>query len=151
MGGEAGSSPLGARFAGLEGKWRLERHSSDGSLFSGSAAFSRLDESVYLLREEGTLRLPGGETLSARREWTWHLALPDEIEIRYLQEAGGGLYHRFRPRADAGAWTGEAEHLCGRDIYCAAYRLDDGELAIDHVVRGPAKNYVLKARYRRVA
>ena len=46
-------------------------------------------------------------------------------------------------------WMGEAEHLCGRDIYRARYRLGVDELRIDHRILGPAKDYLLNARYQR--
>ncbi len=151
MAGAASSFSIGERFAGLEGRWRLERRSSDGSHFSGDAVFVRQDDGGYLLREEGRLRLAGGEVLSARREWLWRLTEPGEIEIHYPPEAGGGLYHRFLPFELADSWTGEADHLCGQDVYRATYRLGEDELVIFHTVKGPAKDYELDARYRRTA
>lgn len=150
MAGVAASCPIGERFAGLEGRWRLERRSSNGPHFSGEAVFSRSDDAGYLLREEGSLRLADGEVLSARREWLWHLTDTGEIEIRYPPDAGGGLYHRFRPFEQNDFWTGEADHLCGRDVYRATYRLGEDELVIFHTVKGPAKDYQLDARYLRV-
>lgn len=114
----------------------------------------RANQFLYL-EEAGELRLAGGEILPARRAWTWHLrpvngGADTEIEIRYPEEAGGGLYHRFLPIGQAGIWTGSSEHFCGQDIYRATYRLGAEELFVDHYIRGPAKDYRLYARYRRL-
>ena len=152
----AGPDDLGTWFAELAGVWQLTRDSSDGSRFTGTARFTATDGNAYLLREEGFLRLATGEVLPASRQWVWrlteHPAGEREIEIRYPQEAGGELYHRFRPEQAAlpdskgDAWHGEGEHLCGRDIYLAGYRLSARAIDIDHHVTGPAKDYRLKAR-----
>ena len=144
---------FGAWFNRLDGVWHLTREASDGSHFSGTASFSRLGEAKYLLHETGTMKLAGGENLPATRDWIWFLTDRGEIEIRYPDEAGGKLYHRFRPERVDGvqgdAWRGMADHHCGADLYRGTYCLSAGSIEIVHHVTGPAKDYRLAARLER--
>jgi hypothetical protein len=140
-------------FQALEGEWQLEKFMSDGSRFNGAARFGRLAKDCLRLTETGVLTLHDSR-LQAGRTWDWFLRAGGQLEIRYPQEHGGAAYHLLTPvRLDDGrgadGWTGRASHQCAADVYGAEYRLGEDAIVIDHLVRGPKKDYRIEARMRR--
>lgn len=146
------SAPAGtfARlFAELAGEWRLEKIFSDGSAFSGRARFDPSGRNAHSMSETGLLKLPDGNSLSASRQWDWFLDEHGSLAIAYPADQGGAIYHRFMPIAGEGVFAGSASHLCAADTYQADYRFEEGVIVIDHRVRGPKKDYAIRAVMRR--
>ena len=63
------------------------------------------------------------------------------------------LFHRITlGKGPDGAFTGEAEHPCGRDLYVTTYRFEPaGGFMVRHRVTGPHKDYVMETVYIRAA
>ena len=121
---------------------------SGGQQFSGTALFVRLTQDCLRLTETGVLTLPGSQ-LQAGRAWNWFLRDGGRLEVRYPQEHGGGSYHVLTPVRDGETWFGQASHLCVADVYDADYRLGENAMLIEHAVRGPNKDYRVRAQFSR--
>ena len=95
-------------------------------------------------REQGVLRFRGADYHSGRVS-LWRFPGQGRIEVRY--EDG-------RPFHDFTAEEPEATHLCGEDDYRVSYEFGpEGDTATwlsRWDVKGPAKDYVMTTRYRRL-
>ena len=67
--------------------------------------------------------------------------------VRFVES--GELFHRVLLVQDGDVLRGEAEHLCGADLYASTYEIGDGGFAVRHRVKGPRKEYVMRTVYRR--
>ena len=135
----------------LPGHWSLQRvvegkEANQGSM-QGRAAFRRLENGLLAYREEGRLRLSGGETFDAFRDYLYDRA-PGGFAV-FFAETPRRLFHEIRLRAEAdGALIGAAEHLCGQDHYATRYAFQpDGSFVVHHDVRGPRKDYAMTTVY----
>jgi hypothetical protein len=139
----------------MAGRWSLQRavegkHSSQGSM-QGVATFRRLENGLMAYREQGRLRLPGGETFDAFRDYFY-----DRLSAGFavfFAETPPRLFHEIRLRAEAtGALVGAAEHLCGQDHYATRYTFrPDGGFVVHHDVRGPRKDYAMTTLYVQIS
>jgi hypothetical protein len=145
---DAAAGSFARLFHSLEGEWRLEKSMSGGQDFAGTALFARVAGDCLRLTESGVLTLPDSQ-LQAGRAWDWFLRADGQLEIRYPAENGGGSYHRLTPVRDGGSWFGQASHLCAADVYDADYRLGEKAMLIEHLVRGPNKDYRVRAQFSR--
>lgn len=91
-------------------------------------------------REGGVLRFRGAD-YAANRVSLWRFPGAGLIEVRY---ADGSPFHAFI--ADAP----EAVHDCGEDRYRVSYSFAQASWTSRWEVSGPAKDYVMTTRYRRV-
>lgn len=129
----------------LAGGWRVCRDAGGQGVFRGRAVFSPAAAGL-LYREEGEMRLASGGVFGAYRSYI------------YREEAGGfsvffdesppRLFHAVRLDA-CGRGTGR--HLCGRDVYETEYDFSAPHgFSILHRVRGPRKDYEMRALYERL-
>jgi len=107
--------------------------------FWGDCEFAP-DGAGLVCREQGVLRFRGADYHSGRVS-LWRFAGQGRIEVRY--EDG-------RPFHDFAADTPEATQLCGEDRYRVSYDFGDGVWFSRWEVVGPAKDYVMTTRYRRL-
>ena len=95
-------------------------------------------------REQGVLRFRGADYHSGRVS-LWRFPGQGRIEVRYEDN---------RPFHDFTAEEPEATHLCGEDDYRVSYEFgpegDTGTWFSRWDVKGPAKDYVMTTRYRRL-
>ncbi len=138
----------------LPGRWSLQRivegkASQQGSM-QGVATFRPLGNGAMAYREEGRLRLPGGEAFDAFREYLYDRA-PGGFAV-FFAETPRRLFHDVRlHQGGGGALAGAAEHLCGQDHYATRYAFHtDGRFVIRHDVRGPRKDYKMTTWYERL-
>jgi hypothetical protein len=135
-----------ARFKSLEGSWRLKREISTGETLDGKAVFKVISNTAFLMREEGQLVLMNQTQIPASRSWYWHLSDENTLEITYdaarLEE-----YHLVKLAASEKGWHGEAQHLCGADLYCGEYSFYENGFEIIQIVKGPKKDYTVRSFY----
>jgi hypothetical protein len=133
----------------LIGEWSFEREVPGQARMSGTASFTRMDETTVVYREAGELQLEYGQRLQSRQSYLYEKT-DDGFVVRFRDT--GEIFHRVRLAADgSGAVSGSAEHLCKDDRYESQYWIDgDGSFEIRHRVRGPKKDYSIRTVYRRV-
>ncbi len=130
----------------LSGSWNLKREISTGEKLIGKADFELISKSAFLLREEGDLTLVSGAIIPASRNWFWHLSKFRTLKITY-DEACDQEYHLINLNWDSDRWFGEAQHLCGSDLYTGEYRFYDYGFEIKQIIKGPNKNYEVLSAY----
>lgn len=128
----------------FRGLWRIARLVVDGcgevtAAFAGTCRFEP-DSEGLICRESGVLRHNGSRFRSGRAT-LWRFPAAGQVEVRF---ADGRPFHAFT------ADRPEAVHLCGRDRYAVAYAFDEDRFISRWAVDGPAKNYVMTTRYRRL-
>ena len=135
--------------AWFRGRWQMMRiieNVPEGVIgeFWGECGFAP-DGAGLTCREQGVLRFRGADYHSGRVS-LWRFPGQGRIEVRY--EDG-------RPFHDFLADRPEATHLCGADRYRVSYDFGAGNDAATWLsrwdVKGPAKDYVMTTRYRRLA
>ncbi|MCY0389630.1 DUF6314 family protein [Robbsia sp. Bb-Pol-6] len=127
----------------------------------GAARFQRLDGDTLAYTEEGMLELASGVRVRAVRRYVYRLA-GSAVQVEFADGPDRGRrYLRFeimtegepdarRGRAGRPDWQGVDQHLCGRDLYRAAYRFHGfgGAGAARRIVQrttveGPRKAYAI--------
>lgn len=135
-----------ARFKSLEGSWKLKREISTGETLDGKAVFEAISNTAFFMREEGQLILMNQTQIPASRNWYWHLSDENTLEISYdaarLEE-----YHLVNLISSQSGWHGEAQHLCGFDLYSGEYSFYENGFEIIQTVKGPKKNYTVRSSY----
>jgi len=117
-----------------------DRKGGQKGAFAGTAQFSG-DEGALLYAEKGNLTL-AGTTMRAERRYHWHCE-GHSADVSYED---GSFFHRFTV-ADG---TATAEHLCGEDLYRAAYTFHScGDWQVTWQVSGPRKDYTSVTTYQR--
>lgn len=135
-----------ARFKSLAGSWRLKREISTGETLDGKAVFEAISNTAFLMREEGQLVLMNKAQIPASRSWYWHLSDENTLEITY-DEARLEEYHLVNLISSESGWHGEAQHLCGSDLYCGKYSFKENGFEIIQTVKGPKKDYTVRSFY----
>ncbi|MFD2263302.1 DUF6314 family protein [Lacibacterium aquatile] len=131
-------------FEGLPGSWTFERRIDNGARMEGTAVFTPRPDGWLHYREEGTLRLPDGQTFASYRSYLY-AQRPNGFAV-YFDEAPPRLFHEIALTPDL---TGSAPHQCSADLYESDYRfLPDGSFTVVHQVRGPKKGYRMETTYR---
>ncbi len=141
------SEGFDAYFKSLAGSWSLERTISSGEKLNGKAVFEIISDTAFLMREEGELTLLSGASIRASRNWYWHLVDNKRLEITYNAERDQD-YHLIALRYEEGLWRGQAEHLCGADLYEGYYQFCNNQFEIKQTVKGPAKDYRICSIYK---
>ena len=91
-------------------------------------------------REDGVLRFRGVDYHSGRVS-LWRFPGPGWVEVRYEDD---------RPFHDFGVEDPQAVHRCGADTYRVRYEFSPDTWLSHWEVSGPAKDYMMSTRYRRV-
>ena len=128
----------------FRGRWQMVRiieNVTEGVIgeFWGECAFTP-DGAGLTCREEGVIRFRGAD-YHAGRVSLWRFPAPGQIDVLYED---GRPFHAFL--ADAP----QAEHLCGDDRYSVSYEFARESWLSRWEVAGPAKDYAMTTRYRRV-
>jgi hypothetical protein len=145
---EASVPAPAALLARLTGTWTIERSISPDGRFRGTAGFMQRADGDFDYSEQGELVLPTGRFAAGRR----YRFEPHETGFSvHFVDTAPRLFHRVElGRLPDGAWTGEAPHPCGNDLYVTAYRFaPDGTFTIINRVSGPNKDYVVTSAYTR--
>ncbi|MDX6805669.1 DUF6314 family protein [Terrihabitans rhizophilus] len=147
--GDGASVPTpAALLARLIGTWTIERSISPDGSFRGAATFVQRADGDLGYSEQGELVLPTGRFAAERR----YRFEPHETGFTvHFVDTAPRLFHRVElRRMPDGAWTGEAPHPCGNDLYVTAYCFaPDGTFTIINRVSGPNKDYVVTSAYTR--
>ncbi len=132
----------------LPGVWEVHRHLHDrreehhGS-FRGEALFTPASGTLDYA-EAGELHWPPYRGAASRR---LRYDFPGPWILRVFF-ADGQPFHSV----DLSDASGEAEHLCGADLYRGTYRFDGADRwSVRWHVSGPAKDLVLSTDYRRLS
>ncbi len=133
-------------FKSLSGSWNLKREISTGEKLIGKADFECISKSAFLLREEGELTLKSGAQIHASRIWYWHLSVNQTLKITY-DELRQQEYHLVRLKHVSDKWRGEAQHLCGSDLYSGEYLFCKKGFEIRQTIKGPNKDYMVLSHY----
>jgi hypothetical protein len=133
----------------FRGRWQMVRiieNVPEGVIgeFWGECTFSSEADGLTC-REQGVLRLNGQDYASGRVS-LWRFSGQGRIEV---------LYEDGRPFHDFAAARPQATHLCGEDRYRVSYDFAPGGADDAWISRwevdGPAKDYVMTTRYRRLS
>lgn len=132
---------------GLTGTWRFTRTIDNGARMEGIALFTPREEGWLHYREDGTMRLPGGQSFEAYRSYLY-APMAGGFAV-YFDEDPPRLFHEILL---GDGLTGHAPHQCAADLYESAYRFSkDGSFTVVHAVSGPKKGYRMETIYRREA
>lgn len=133
---------------GLLGEWRFERTIRGQGCMTGVAVLEPMGDGRVEYRESGELRLDDGQRLRGEQRYVYE-RLKQGFAVRF--DGTGELFHRVMfAGAEGGVWKARAEHRCKADVYVSEYVFrGDGTFEVEHVVRGPRKNYVITTCYRR--
>ena len=148
---EAAWDGPGAVFGRLGGAWEIARRIEPEGTLEGRAVFAPDGRGGLAYREEGRLRLAGGFTAAAERNYLFK-PRPAGFAV-YFAETPPRLFHEVALTVDRRGWLrGRARHLCAEDLYLTSYGfLPDGRFVVRHRVRGPRKAYCMTTWYRRAA
>lgn len=145
-------------FDWLVGEWVFEREVPGYASVRGEARVMAAADGEARYEETAIVSLAQGGTRMRATQCYWfrRLAGPvNGIEVRFCDT--GELFERleFRERADGGL-EARARFLCADDVYESAFvvgPVEDGEerLRVEHVVRGPRKDYTVRTTYARSA
>lgn len=139
-----------AVFGRLGGAWTFERDISNQASMTGRACFRPGQGGHLRYEESGTLLLPTGQAIQARRSYLY-FALENGFSV-WFDEPAPRLFHEVRLAAAGGVLRGSATHPCGQDQYATVYEFrPDGSFMIRHDVKGPRKDYVSVTVFRREA
>lgn len=132
---------------GLTGTWHFTRAIDNGARMDGTAVFTPRAEGWLHYREDGTMRLPDGQTFQSYRSY---LYAPIEGGFAvYFDEDPPRLFHEIHLGPDL---IGGAPHQCAADLYDSRYQFHpDGSFTLVHAVTGPKKGYRMETLYRRQA
>jgi hypothetical protein len=129
----------------FRGRWQMIRiieNVTEGVIgeFWGECSFAPDGEGLTC-RETGVLRFKGVDYAAARVS-LWRFPGEGRIEV---------LYEDGRPFHDFDEEVPEATHLCGEDRYRVSYEFGADSWLSRWDVDGPAKNYAMTTRYRRLS
>jgi Family of unknown function (DUF6314) len=139
-------------FDWLQGTWAFVRQIPGYASVRGEARIAPAGGHAARYEETALVTLARGGTLRATQCYL-HRRLPlpaNGIEVRFCDT--GEVFERleFRPRGD-GALEARARFVCAADVYESTFVIRAERLHVDHVVRGPKKNYRVETVYRRRA
>ena len=145
------SSEPSSVFDRLLGRWIFVRDIAGYAHAQGKARITREGEDTARYEESGEVALARGGTLHATqcylyRRWP---AVPDGLEILFCESRE--IFHQlaFKQGSD-GSFEAHARFLCAADEYVSDYRFDPaGRLHVQHIVRGPKKNYQINTIFVR--
>ncbi len=132
----------------LVGEWSFERTIRGQGCMTGVAVVEPVGDGRMNYRESGELRLEDGQRLRGEQRYVYE-RLDQGFAVRF--HGTGELFHRVMFRwGEGGLWKASAEHTCKADVYVSEYVFrGDGTFSVEHVVRGPRKDYVIATCYRR--
>lgn len=126
--------------------WRAEKTISDllhsvNYQFGGELEFKKNPDGSFLSDERGTIVGPQGSYESSKR-YFYRPKSPSVIDVlfenkSFFHSLECDLYPRF-----------QIHHHCGDDLYTGSYEFDLNAWSSSWQVTGPAKNYILRARYK---
>lgn len=129
------------------GRWRIERNFSQGEQFLGLANFEENSDGTVRYRENGTLILATGLSLSAFRTYRYRIR---HAKLAILFDEDPPRIFQTIEITRKNEWSTYSIHLCGDDEYKTRYRLlGDEEFRVENVVTGPRKGYISLGKYKR--
>jgi hypothetical protein len=135
-------------FDQLEGAWDLDRTIEGKATMVGVAGFARLETGQLKYREDGRIHLPDGQAFDGHREYVYERS-PDGFSV-FFAETPLRRFHDIAIVREGDALVGVAGHLCAADQYDSVYRfLADGTFVIEHLVKGPRKDYLSRTVFKR--
>jgi hypothetical protein len=135
-------------FNRLEGAWDLDRTIEGKATMVGVAGFTRMETGQLKYREDGRIQLPDGQAFDGHREYVYERS-PDGFSV-FFAENPLRRFHDIAIVREGDALVGAAGHLCAADQYDSVYRfVADGSFVIEHLVKGPRKDYLSRTVFKR--
>ena len=137
------SSEPSSVFDRLQGRWTFVREIPGYASARGEARIVPEGEDAARYEESAEVALIQGSTLHATQCYLYHRwpAVPNGLEILFC-ESRELFHHLAFEQGSDGSLEAHARFLCAADEYVSDYSLDPGgRLHVQHIVRGPKKNY----------
>lgn len=138
-------------FDRLQGEWSFVREVPGKATMTGRARILPTGEGRARYDESARVLLADGKTLTGSQSYRYRrLPLPaNGFDVLFAENEE--LFERldFHPSPD-GSLRADAEHHCAPDHYVSHFTLDrEDRLFVEHTVKGPHKDYVVRTTYRR--
>lgn len=131
------------------GTWDYQREYDNGSRGTGTAFFKTNKGNRLFYSENGRLILPNNQELNSSIRYEF-LFNPSGFDI-FFSTPEAALFQSIRFELKDGVYTGQASHLCSKDVYISQYTFfQDKSFEIVHNVKGPKKNYISKTLFRKI-
>ncbi len=133
----------------LSGRWAVEERSGNLRRI-GAALGLRGPGGAIVQVERGGVATEGDALIGPvwRRCRRWSIQAGGALMLeRHEPRLGWVRLHTLILREEGGALTGEADDLCGSDLYAARLRFRPERLEFAWVVRGPAKRHEVRSLY----
>lgn len=141
----------GSVFDRLLGEWSLVREVPGKATMTGRARILPTGEGHARYDESARVLLADGETLTGSQSYRYRRLPPPANGFDVLFADDEELFERldFHLSPD-GSLRADAEHHCAPDHYVSRFTLDREDcLFVEHQVKGPHKDYVVRTTYRR--
>jgi hypothetical protein len=139
-------------FDWLQGEWAFSREVPGYASIRGEARVTPAGDHAARYEETGLVSLVAGGTLRAKQCYAYHrLASPlNGFEVRFCET--GEFFERLEFRAmKDGSLEARSRYVCAADVYESTFTVRGERLQVEHVVKGPKKDYRVTTVYRRMA
>ncbi|HEX3986889.1 MAG TPA: DUF6314 family protein [Acidobacteriaceae bacterium] len=139
-------------FDRLQGEWSFVREVPGKAKMTGRARILPTGEGRARYDETARVLLADGKTLTGSQSYLYRRLPAPANGFDVLFSENEELFERldFHLSSDR-SLRADAEHHCPPDHYVSHFALDrEDHLFVEHAVRGPRKDYVVRTTYRRV-
>ena len=118
----------------------------------GRATIALVEEGSALYQEAAQVTLANGQTLNGQQRYLYQRSPHPVNGFDILFDRTQQLFQSLKFSSSGnGRLTARASHLCEADSYFSEYELvGEGRFHVQHKVRGPQKDYVVRTRYIRI-
>jgi hypothetical protein len=135
--------PADRVFRLLEGGWDFSRRIPAYGRMIGAASFTRTDETRFLYRENGLLKLEDGPVFESFRNYIYEFS-QGRITVFFED---GRFFHTLDFESESRA---RGIHECGFDLYRGYYEFGDQDrFRLEWAVTGPKKDYTICTDFKR--
>lgn len=137
----------------LLGTWTFVREVSHQASMAGRATIVLVEEGTALYQEAAQVTLANGQTLNGQQRYLYQRSPRPVNGFDILFDRTQQLFQSLKFSSSGnGRLTARASHLCKADSYFSEYALDKEDcFHVQHTVRGPQKDYVVRTTYLRIA
>ncbi|MFP5226585.1 MAG: DUF6314 family protein [Acidobacteriota bacterium] len=148
----AAGAAVASVFDWLQGDWAFIREIPGYASVRGEAIIAPAGDDAARYQETAQVTLVQGGTLRATQCYLHRRLQPpaNGIEVRFCET--GELFEllEFHALSD-GALEARAQYVCAADVYESVFTVRGERLQVEHIVRGPKKNYRAVTTYRRMS
>ncbi|MFZ0631732.1 MAG: DUF6314 family protein [Acidobacteriaceae bacterium] len=138
-------------FDRLQGEWSFVREVPRKATMTGRARVLQTGEGRARYDETARVLLADGKTLTGSQSYRYRRLPPPANGFDVLFPENEELFERLDFHlSPEGSLHADAEHHCAPDHYISHFTLDrEDRLFVEHSVKGPHKEYVVRTTYRR--